>query len=144
MTYVICQRVLTSWIGRCLAAIRLNEQLGETLGVNIFAYKLLSFVIGSALAGLTGGFYGFYAGFIEPQYLSITQSLDIIAMVLLGGVNSLFGPVIGGLVLTALPHAIDLSAELRIILYGAILIFVILVMPRGIFGLFSRMRRHAV
>lgn len=144
VTYVICQRVLTSWIGRCLAAIRLNEQLGETLGVNIFAYKLLSFVIGSALAGLTGGFYGFYAGFIEPQYLSITQSLDIIAMVLLGGVDSLFGPVIGGLVLTALPHAIDLSAELRIILYGAILIFVILVMPRGIFGLFSQMRRHAV
>jgi branched-chain amino acid transport system permease protein len=135
--------VLASWIGRCLAAIRLNEQLGETLGVNVVLYKLLSFVIGSVLAGLIGCFYGFYTGFIEPQYLSITQSLDIIAMVLLGGVNSLFGPVIGGLVLTALPHVIDLSAELRIILYGAILIFVILVMPRGIFGFFSR-PRHVV
>jgi branched-chain amino acid transport system permease protein len=143
VTYVICQRVLASWIGRCLAAIRLNEQLGETLGVNVVLYKLLSFVIGSVLAGLIGCFYGFYTGFIEPQYLSITQSLDIIAMVLLGGVNSLFGPVIGGLVLTALPHVIDLSAELRIILYGAILIFVILVMPRGIFGFFSR-PRHVV
>ncbi|MBV8851114.1 MAG: branched-chain amino acid ABC transporter permease [Methylobacteriaceae bacterium] len=143
VTYVVCQRVLASWIGRCFAAIRLNEQLGETLGVNVFLYKLLSFVIGSVLAGLVGCFYGFYTGFIEPQYLSITQSLDIISMVLLGGVSSLFGPVIGGLVLTALPHVIDLTAELRIILYGAILIFVILVMPRGIFGLFER-PHHAV
>ncbi|MBV9065026.1 MAG: branched-chain amino acid ABC transporter permease [Methylobacteriaceae bacterium] len=142
-TYIICHRVLASWIGRCFAAIRLNEQLGETLGVNIFMYKLLSFVLGSTLAGLTGCFYGFYTGFIEPQYLSITQSLDIVAMVLLGGVNSLFGPVIGGMLLTALPHAINLTAELRIILYGAILIFVIIVMPSGIFGLFSR-PRHAV
>jgi branched-chain amino acid transport system permease protein len=143
LTYLVCQRVLASWIGRCFAAIKLNEQLGESLGVNVFTYKLLSFVLGSTLAGLTGAFYGFYTGFIEPQYLSITQSLDIISMVLLGGVNSLFGPIIGGLVLTALPHAIALSAELRIILYGAILIFVILVMPQGIFGLFSRARHAA-
>ena len=143
ITYLVCQRVLASWIGRCLAAIRLNEQLGETLGVNVFLYKLLSFVVGSVLAGFVGSFYGFYTGFIEPQYLSITQSLDIVAMVLLGGVGSLFGPVIGAVVLTALPHAIELGAELRIILYGAILIFVILVMPRGIFGFVSR-ARHAV
>lgn len=143
VTYLTCQRVLASWIGRCLAAIRLNEQLGETLGVNVVLYKLLSFVVGSVLAGLVGAFYAFYTGFIEPHYMSITQSLDIVAMVLLGGVHSLFGPVIGGIVLTALPHAIELGAELRIILYGAILIFVILVMPRGIYGLIAR-TRHAV
>lgn len=143
LTYFVCQRVLSSWIGRCLAAIRLNEQLGETLGVNVFVYKLLSFVIGSILAGLAGAFYGFYTGFVEPQYMSITQSLDIVAMVLLGGVGSLFGPALGAVVLTALPHVIDLGAELRIILYGAILIFVILVMPRGIFGLVSRVRHAA-
>ncbi len=143
VTYIVCQRVLASWIGRCLAAIRLNEQLGETLGVNVVLYKLLSFVVGSVLAGLTGAFYAFYTGFIEPHYMSITQSLDIVAMVLLGGVHSLFGPVIGGIVLTALPHVIEVGAELRIILYGAILIFVILVMPRGIYGLADRVR-HAV
>lgn len=143
VTYIVCQRVLASWIGRCLAAIRLNEQLGETLGVNVVLYKLLSFVVGSVLAGLTGAFYAFYTGFIEPHYMSITQSLDIVAMVLLGGVHSLFGPVIGGIVLTALPHVIEVGAELRIILYGAILIFVILVMPRGIYGLADR-GRHAV
>ncbi|MCO5164573.1 MAG: branched-chain amino acid ABC transporter permease [Mesorhizobium sp.] len=140
--YVICRRILTSWIGRCLAAIRLNDQLGETLGINVFKYKLLSFSIGSALAGLVGAFYGFFSGFVEPHYFSIPLSLDIIAMVLLGGVNSLIGPVIGAFVLTALPHVIELSAELRIALYGSILIFVILVMPKGIVGLLTS-KKHA-
>ncbi len=143
VVYIICQRVLSSWIGQCLAAIRLNDQLGETLGIDVFKYKLLSFAIGSALAGLVGAFYGFYAGFVEPHYFSITLGLDIVAMVLLGGINSLIGPVIGALLLTALPHMIELSAELRIALYGAILIFVILVMPKGIMGLLSSRKNAA-
>ncbi|MGF6427319.1 MULTISPECIES: branched-chain amino acid ABC transporter permease [Bradyrhizobium] len=142
VVYGVCSRVLKSWIGRCLAAIRLNDQLGETLGIDVFKYKLLGFAIGSGLAGLVGAFYGFYAGFVEPHFLSISLGLDIIAMVLLGGVNSLIGPVVGALVLTALPHMIELSAELRIALYGSILIFVILVMPKGIVGLLTS-RKHA-
>lgn len=142
VTYVICSRILSSWIGRCLAAIRLNDQLGETLGIDVFKYKLLSLSIGSVLAGLVGAFYGFYAGFVEPHYLSISLGLDVIAMTLLGGVDSLIGPVIGALVLTALPHAIDLSAEIRVALYGAILIFVILLMPKGIVGLLTS-RKYA-
>jgi branched-chain amino acid transport system permease protein len=143
VVYIVCQRVLASWIGRCLAAIRLNDQLGETLGIDVFKYKLLSFAVGSVLAGLVGAFYGFYSGFVEPHYFSIPLGLDIIAMVLLGGVNSLIGPVIGALVLTALPHVIELSAELRIALYGSILIFVILVMPKGIVGLLTSRKNAA-
>lgn len=143
IVYVVCQRILSSWIGRCLAAIRLNDQLGETLGIDVFKYKLLSFAVGSVLAGLVGAFYGFYSGFVEPHYLSISLGLDIIAMVLLGGVGSLIGPVIGALILTALPHVIDLSAELRIALYGSILIFVILVMPKGIVGLLGSRKNAA-
>ncbi|KQW20481.1 hypothetical protein ASC80_09475 [Afipia sp. Root123D2] len=143
VVYIVCQRVLASWIGRCLAAIRLNDQLGETLGIDVFKYKLLSFGVGSVLAGLVGAFYGFYSGFVEPHYFSIPLGLDIIAMVLLGGVNSLIGPVIGALVLTALPHVIELSAELRIALYGSILIFVILVMPKGIVGLLTSRKNAA-
>ncbi|WP_245475598.1 branched-chain amino acid ABC transporter permease [Bradyrhizobium sp. Leo170] len=143
VVYVVCHGVLSSWIGRCLAAIRLNDQLGETLGIDVFKYKLLSFAIGSVLAGLVGAFYGFYSGFVEPHYLSIPLGLDIIAMVLLGGVGSLIGPVIGAFVLTALPHVIELSAELRIALYGSILVFVILVMPKGIVGLIGSKRNAA-
>ncbi|OZA92399.1 MAG: branched-chain amino acid ABC transporter permease [Azorhizobium sp. 39-67-5] len=140
---LVCWRVLATWIGACLAAIRLNDQLAETLGIQVFHYKLLSFVVGSTLAGLTGAFYAFYSGFVEPHYLSIPLSLDIVAMVLLGGSGSLIGPIVGAIALTALPHAIEFGAELRIALYGAILIFVILFMPRGIVGLFQRSRHAA-
>lgn len=134
--------VMRSWIGRNFSAIRLNEDLAQTLGINTFRYKLLAFVLSNVIASFAGALFGFYTGYIEPSYLAVAQSLDVIAMVLLGGVSTILGPVIGALLLTALPHVIDVSAELRIALYGAILIFVILVMPRGIVGLLGG-RSHA-
>jgi len=135
--------LMRSWIGRNFSAIRLNEDLAQTLGVDIFRYKLLSFAIANVLAALAGAFYGFYTGYIDPGYLAIGQSLDVISMVLLGGTGSVAGPMIGAFVLTALPHVIEVSAELRAMLYGAILIFVILVMPKGIVGTLIGWRRAA-
>lgn len=143
LTLLVCRQLLKAWAGRCFEAIRLNDGLAESLGVNVFAYKMLSFVVASALAALTGCFYAAYSGFVEPRYLAIPNSLDIVAMVLLGGVGGFWGPVIGAFVLTLLPHVIELSAELRVMMYGAILIAVILAMPRGIVGLATR-RPHAV
>jgi len=143
VTVGICWLVLRSWIGRCFAAIRLNEDLAQTLGVDIFRYKLLSFTIANLLAALAGSFYGFYTGYIEPSYLSINQGLDIIAMVLLGGRLSLAGPIVGAFVLTGLPHLIELSGEVRAMLYGVILILSILVMPNGIVGSIAGWRRAA-
>jgi branched-chain amino acid transport system permease protein len=132
--------LVRSWIGRNFAAIRLNEELAQTLGINTFRYKLLAFAISNVLAGFAGALFGFYTNYIEPSQLSITQSLDAIAMVLLGGMGSILGPVVGAFLLTGLPHVIEFSAEIRSAAYGAILILVILVMPRGIVGLLSRWR----
>ena len=142
-TVGVCWLVLRSWIGRCFAAIRLNEDLAQTLGVDIFRYKLLSFTIANLLAAFAGSLYGFYTGYIEPSYLSINQGLDIIAMVLLGGRLSLAGPIVGAFVLTGLPHLIELSGEIRAMLYGAILIVSILVLPNGIVGSLTGWRRAA-
>jgi branched-chain amino acid transport system permease protein len=139
---LLSQALVRSWIGRNFAAIRLNEDLAQTLGINTFRYKLLAFTISNLLAAFAGVLFGFYTNYIEPSQLSITQSLDAIAMVLLGGMGSILGPVVGAFLLTGLPHVIEFSAELRAAAYGAILILVILVMPRGIVGLFSRWR-HA-
>ena len=140
---VVCWRIQHSWIGRAFSAIRLNEQLAATMGIDVFAYKFFNFVLGSVLAGLVGAFYAFYTGFVEPHYLSVTQSLNIVAMVLLGGVNTVAGPILGAFILTSLPHLIAIGAELRVILYGAILIFVILAMPKGLWGTIVRGTRHA-
>ena len=140
VTVLICARCLRSWMGRCFGAIRLNEDLARTLGINVFRYKLLSFSIGSALASFAGGLYGYYTGYIDPGYLSINQSMEVLAMVLLGGQGTLIGPIVGSLVLTGLPHAIDLRAEIRAMLYGAILVLVISFLPQGLVG-FVRARR---
>jgi len=144
LTVIVSWRALGSWAGRCFSAIRLNEDLARTLGINIFRYKLLAFALGNALASFAGGLYGYYTGYIDPGYLGINQSMEILAMVLLGGQGTLLGPVVGSLVLTALPHAIDLRAEIRAMLYGAILIFTILVMPRGVVGTLVQWRARRV
>lgn len=142
VTLLVCHRVLASWVGRCFGALRLNDELASTLGINVFRYKLLAFMIGNAFAAIAGALYAWYIGFIEPEYLSIPQSLALISMVLLGGSASLVGPVVGALVLTALPHLISLSAEARVMTYGAILIFTILLLPRGIWGTLEGLRRR--
>ena len=145
LTVILCLRLVNSWMGRCFAAIRLNDELGDTLGINVFRYKLAAFAAGNVIAAVTGSLYAFYLGSIEPGFLSIDQSLAIVAMVLLGGRGAVAAPVIGALVLTALPHLIHFSAEVRSIVYGSILILTILLMPQGIYGSIAALwrRRHA-
>lgn len=145
ITLLVCWRLVHSWIGRAFAAIRLNDELGDTLGINVFRYKLAAFTIGSVIAAFAGSLYAYFLGSLEPGFLSIDASLGIIAMVLLGGRSAVAAPVVGALVLTALPHLINFSAEVRAIVYGAILIFTILVMPQGIYGTAAHLlrRRHA-
>jgi branched-chain amino acid transport system permease protein len=139
----VCTRVVHSWMGRCFAAIRLNDELADTLGIDVFRYKLVSFLVGNAGAAVAGALYAFYLGYIEPNYLSIEQSLAIIAMALLGGRQPVAGPILGALVLTALPHVIEFSAELRLLIYGLILILTILLLPSGIMGILTR-RGHVL
>lgn len=115
------------------------------LGINVFRYKLAAFAAGNMIAAVTGSLYAYYLGFIEPGFLSIDQSLAIVAMVLLGGRGAVAAPIIGAFVLTALPHVINLSAEVRSMVYGSILILTILIMPQGIYGALVSLgrRRHA-
>lgn len=134
LTILVCWRMVNSWMGRCFAAIRLNDELGDMLGVNVFRYKLVAFAVGNAIAAVAGGLYAFYLGFVEPGFLSIDQSLAIIAMVLLGGRGWVWAPAVGALLLTALPHLIHYGPEVRSMVYGLILILTILFMPRGIVG----------
>jgi branched-chain amino acid transport system permease protein len=140
---IICTVLVRSWIGRCFAAIRLNEDLAQTLGINIFRYKLLAFIIADLFAAVAGAFFGYYSTFIDPQYLSITQGLDSLTMVLLGGAGTLLGPVVGALILGGLPHLIEISAAFRVMLLGAIMILVILAMPKGIVGTLIHIQRRS-
>jgi branched-chain amino acid transport system permease protein len=137
----VYSRIVHSWMGRCFASIRLNDELADTLGINVFRYKLMSFVAANAGAAVAGSLYAFYISYIDPHYFSIDQSLAIIAMALLGGRDFVAAPIVGALVLTALPHVIEVNAEARLLVYGLILILTILLMPHGIAGMLARRRR---
>ena len=102
-----------------------------------------SFAIGNAGAAVAGALYAFYLSYIEPGYLSIEQSLAIVAMALLGGRDWVAGPIVGAFILTALPHVIELSAEVRILVYGLILILTILACRAASPACFAR-RRHVL
>src|SRR5207248_834571 len=143
LAVIFYSRVVHSWMGRCFASIRLNDQLADTLGINVFRYKLISFVAGNAGAAVAGSLYSFYISYIDPNYFSIDQSLAIIAMALLGGREFVAAPIVGAFVLTALPHLIEVNAEARLLIYGFILIVTILLMPSGIVGVLARRRRAA-
>ena len=143
LAVILYSRIVHSWMGRCFASIRLNDELADTLGINVFRYKLISFVAGNVGASVAGSLYSFYISYIDPGYFSIDQSLAIIAMALLGGREFVAAPLVGALVLTALPHVIDVNAEARLLIYGLILILTILLMPRGIVGILARRRRAA-
>src|SRR5437764_2164552 len=116
LAVVFYSRIVHSWIGRCFASIRLNDQLADTLGINVFRYKLISFVAGNAGAAVAGSLYSFYISYIDPNYFSIDQSLAIIAMALLGGREFVAAPIVGAFVLTALPHLIEVNAEPRLLI----------------------------
>ena len=127
-------------MGRCFRRIRLNDDLARHAGINVFRYKLASFAIGSVLAAVAGGLYGYYTRLLDPGFLSIDQSLE-------GAGDGAAGRpghahrAGRGLARPRRPAARDRpSAEVRSILYSAILIFTILVMPRGVVGTLLRWR----
>ena len=127
-------------LGYSLRACRDSPLRAEAIGIDVRRMHWIAFALAGAFAGFAGGLYAFSKGSISPETLAIPRSVDALVMVLLGGVHSLVGPVVGAFLLTGLPHVIEFSAELRAAAYGAILILVILVMPRGIVGLFSSSR----
>jgi branched-chain amino acid transport system permease protein len=102
------------------------------MGLNVRAFQVAAFALGSAIAGVGGGLYAHHFSYIEAQYFSITLSISIVLYVLLGGTQSVIGPVLGAAVFTLLPEVLRGSAQWRYVLFAAILIAVMVVRPQGL------------
>jgi branched-chain amino acid transport system permease protein len=123
----------SSRIGRAWSAIRLNPRLAQTLGISLFRYRLLAFVIASISSGMAGSFYAHYFGTIEPGTFSVFKSIYIQIYGILGGLNFyLMGPVVGACIMTLLPEFLRVSKEIEPILTGAILILLVIFLPGGV------------
>ena len=139
LTIVIVRNITQSTFGRALGAIRSDEIAAEAMGVHTTRYKVLAFVISAALAGVAGGLWGqLFANPLNPQNLNFVKSIEVIVMIVLGGIGSITGAVLGATTLTILPEALRTFDQqfpgLRMVLYALLLILLMIFRPQGIMG----------
>lgn len=127
-------RLTTSRLGDNLIGIRENDELAQSLGIDTMKNKVLAFTIGGALAGLAGSFYAHYILFISPVTFTIGESINMLVMVIFGGMSTLLGPVFGAISLTILPEFLRMAGALRLVIYGVALICFIIWLPQGVWG----------
>ena len=130
----LMRNYISSRHGRNCVAVREDETAAQAIAVNVFRYKQISFFVNGLLAGLSGGFMAHYVGFIQPSMFGIQKSTELIVMVILGGMHSITGSVLSAGVLTRLPEILRAAAAWRLVMYGAAVVFIMVVRPEGLLG----------
>ncbi|HIY52254.1 MAG TPA: branched-chain amino acid ABC transporter permease [Candidatus Olsenella avicola] len=134
---VVCfltHTMMKSRHGRAILAIRDNEIAAEASGVNTTYYKTLAFVVSAFFAGVAGGLYAGCVGVLQPAVFGFMKSIEILVMVVLGGMGSMLGSALSATVLTILPEALRAFSEYRMIAYAIVLILVMIFRPQGLLG----------
>ena len=124
-----------SWMGFAFDAVADDEDTARVLSLNVPAYKLAAFVLGTALAGLAGGLYCYFARFIVPDDFGFIASISVLSMVAVGGIGSVYGVVFGTALLTLLPDLFRFIGDYKLFLYGALLFGVMRFAPKGLAGI---------
>ena len=134
LAYLVCRRIIASRIGRALVALRENETLAESVGIDGTFYLVLAAAISAAMAGAAGGLYAHYTRFVSPEVFLFTYTVTMVIMVVAGGKGTLAGPVVGAVIFTVLPEALRAltSWQWQMLLYGILLIATLFFMPNGI------------
>jgi branched-chain amino acid transport system permease protein len=127
--------VLRSLFGRVLEGIRANEHRMQAIGYNTYAYKLAAFVLAGALAGAAGHMWSLHRAFVNPELVGWHKSAEALMMILLGGLGSLAGPIVGALAYSGLGEASQLLTERKLLVEGLVILAVVLVLPRGLTGI---------
>jgi len=145
---IISLNIIHSRVGRALRSIHGGEQAANAMGVNTAAYKLQVFVLSAAFASLAGSIYVHYVTFISPTSCALKFSVILVVMVAIGGMNHLWGAILGTALLTALPQFLKVFHDFDILAYGLILMLIMIFSPDGIFGgmasLINRLRHRHV
>lgn len=138
---LIAHRMMSSPFGRLLRGIREDETLCQALGKNVFLSKISVFVTAAAMAGLAGSLYATYISFIDPTSFTVMESIFILSIIIIGGADSLWGSLLGAVVMVSLPEVLRwiglpaaAAAHLRQMLYGTMLIAAMIWRPQGILG----------
>jgi branched-chain amino acid transport system permease protein len=141
VAFFLAHRFVYSNAGRAAVTIRENRYVAQSIGVQPWRYALFTFVLAAFLAGIAGAIYGHYVSFVGPEVFGFSFTATMIIMVLLGGKGTLAGPVIGAVAVTLLEEYLRDAKELRLTLFGLIVMAVVLFAPQGIAGAaYARLR----
>ena len=143
--------LLRSPTGRAFVAIRDSEISAQSMGIHLAHYKTLSFALSAALAGVAGALYAHKLQFISPDQFNILQSIDLLLMIVIGGLGSVHGAFLGAIFLISMPQLISLGKDwlpdsigqspgLQAVVYGAVLIAFVLFEPMGLYGRWLKVR----
>jgi len=128
-----------SWMGFAFDAVADDEDTARLLSIDVAAYKLAAFAMGTALAGLAGGLYVYFARFIVPDDFGFITSISILSMVAVGGIGSVFGVLASTIILTLMPEFFRFVSDYKLLIYGSLLFFVMRFFPEGLAGLTRRL-----
>jgi branched-chain amino acid transport system permease protein len=134
LSYLVCLALVRSRVGRALVALRENETLAASVGIDGTHYLVLAAVVSAAMAGFGGGLYAHYTRFVSPEVFLFTYTVTMVIMVVAGGKGTLAGPVVGAVLFTVLPEALRAATswQWQMLLYGILLVGVLFFMPEGI------------
>lgn len=127
--------VKRSWMGFAFEAVADDEDTARVLSLDVAAYKLVAFALGTALAGLAGGLYCYFARFIVPDDFGFITSISVLSMVAVGGIGSVSGVIVGTALLTLMPEFFRFISDYKLLVYGALLFAVMRFAPDGLAGL---------
>jgi branched-chain amino acid transport system permease protein len=138
------ENLINSPFGRVLRSIHDSEKAAGSVGIDVSYYKSAAFVISVVIAVVAGSLYAFFSGFISPEEASFSHSIELVVMVVLGGLGRIYGAFFGAVILTTLPQLLTFFEDYETLVYGAIIIFVMIFMPKGIVSLWDKNRERAV
>lgn len=140
IAWFVTSRLKASRLGRSWMAIREDEDVAAAMSINLVGYKLLAFATGATLAGLSGALFGSKLGSMVPASFNVLVSINVLAVLIVGGMGSLPGAVVGAIVLIGLPELLREFNEFRWWVYGAVLVFMMLNKPEGLWPEATRVR----
>ncbi|HVJ64205.1 MAG TPA: branched-chain amino acid ABC transporter permease [Bdellovibrionota bacterium] len=147
LSLLAMHRLIRSSTGRAIISVREDEIAAQSMGIDVRFYKIFAFVLGAFFAGLAGALFAHYSQFLHPSNFTFMNSVMILLMIVVGGLGSQIGAVLGAIVVTLLPEVLRFNETLsgiRMLIFGAIMVLVVLIKPQGLMGLFHRRKKVGV
>jgi branched-chain amino acid transport system permease protein len=132
---VLARNLVNGYIGRAFIALRESEIAAQTIGIDLARYKTIAFAISAFYTGVAGGLFAYLITFLSPDAFSIELSIDFIAMIVIGGMGSILGSIIGAVILTGMEQILAGLLDLEVLIFGISLIVFMIFMPKGISGM---------